>query len=101
MAALSRKARLQAAELSVYFRLKHRERADQLLRNAILMARIRADDPHHPTRTFPSSYQDLEPLGFRWFKVHRYWFAVEETKDGNVIAALFHESTDIRRRSRD
>jgi len=58
------------------------------------MARIRADDPQHPTRTFPSSYQDLESLGFRWFKVHRYWFGYSPASPP-VITNIFDETSDI------
>jgi plasmid stabilization system protein ParE len=95
MATLSFNARQQARQLSGHFGFKDRPQARIYLRRAISQACIAADDPRLRTKVFPAAYPDLASLGFRWFKLHRYWFAIEETTSGNVIAAIFYDAADM------
>src|SRR5689334_20502741 len=79
MATLSAKAKQQARLLAAHFGARDREQAKLHLRRAIAQACTAADDNRLRTKAFPAAYRDLGSLGFRWFKFHRYWFAIEET----------------------
>ncbi len=46
--------------------------------------------------THPRPYPDLAGYGFRWIKVHRYWFGYVPGDDP-VIANILDETSDIPR----
>jgi hypothetical protein len=95
MATLSIKALRQAQALSDHFGYRDREQARSKLRRTIADACIAAEDECLRTKPFPSVYRDLAGLGFRWFKLHWYWFAIEEAPSGMVIANILYEGADM------
>jgi len=44
--------------------------------------------------THPRPYPDIARYGFRWVKIHRYWFAYQPGSSP-VITNIFDESGDI------
>jgi hypothetical protein len=44
--------------------------------------------------THPRPYPDLARYGFRWIKIHRYWFAYQPEPEP-VITNIFDEAGDI------
>jgi plasmid stabilization system protein ParE len=95
MAILSNKASRQLNTLIKYYLSKGRLEAAIRLQSAVSEALARADSEHFRTRAFPANYEKLASRGYRWFKVHRYWFAMKATSSGNVIATVFYESANI------
>jgi hypothetical protein len=47
------------------------------------------------TRAFPAIYASVVSSGYRWFKVHRYWFALRSTRAATFIARVFHDGAKI------
>jgi plasmid stabilization system protein ParE len=62
------------------------------------LARIAAEP--RSWRTHPRPYPDLARYGFRWIKLHRYWFAWHPGPPP-VITNIFDETADIPRRASD
>ena len=60
----------------------------------VALARIAADP--HPWFTHPGPYPALARYGFRWIKLHRYWFAWNPGPPP-VITNIFDEAGDIPR----
>ncbi len=56
----------------------------------------KADDPETRWRAAPTPYPRLASAGFRWLKVHRYWFAATTSADGQgLIHAVLWDGADI------
>ena len=95
MATLSGRAQQQLDRLLIHFIAAGRVEAAIRLRETVALALVKADIPSLMTRAYPSVYSKLASLGFRWFKLHRYWFALDTTQAGRTIAVVFYESANI------
>lgn len=88
-------ANRQIDELIDYFVAKQRDEAIQNLNAAARTAYAEIERAPLAGRPFPAPYPDLKRIGFRWLKVHRYWFGYSLTKGYPVITNVFYESADI------
>ncbi len=100
MAFLSIRADFQSERLARHFAARNRIEAVYRLQRAVSEALVKADNEALRTRAYPSVYRELADLGFRWFKIHRYWFAIVVTPHGNVIAHILDAHSNIPARLR-
>ena len=80
--------------LNHYIQLDRPEAVDGLvasLRNAL--ARIEAE----PTagEPYPANYRDAARWGYRWIKVHRYWFGYSDHRGHPVLTNILFETSNI------
>jgi plasmid stabilization system protein ParE len=69
-------------------------RFDQAIQDAV--REIEADP--HAGALFPRPYPELARWGFRWIKVHRYWFAWSMAKGYPVVTNILYDQARIWRR---
>lgn len=97
MARLTAEASAQLLGLTAHFEGKGRPEAIARLRAALSEASRRIDGGAPLARSAPTPYPTLADAGFRWVKVHRYWFAFTADAGGAeaLIHAVFDETSDI------
>jgi len=89
-------AQRQIDALVEYYLHLERPAAVANLRTAIEQAIERVERGNARSRSFPSVYRELVPLGMSWIKQHVYWFGYGTASDGvTTIANVFHERADI------
>ena len=49
-------------------------------------------------RSHPGPYPSVACRGFRWIKVHRYWFGYAAIAQGVVVTNVIHYTADLPRR---
>jgi len=80
--------------LDHYIRLDRPEAVDRLvatLRDALASIEINPADG----TDFPATYRDAARWGYRWVKVHRYWFAYSDHRGQWVVTNILFETADI------
>lgn len=99
MARLTDDARRQVDRLDEHFAARGRDRASELLTEAVAAALRAAENPRTRWLSAPRPYPELTRLGYRWIKVHRYWigYVVEDDGEG-VIGCVEFEQADFARR---
>lgn len=46
-------------------------------------------------RPHPRPYPGVARWGYRWIKVHRYWFGYAVAPDGPVLTNVIHDAADL------
>jgi hypothetical protein len=49
-------------------------------------------------RQYPTPYPEVSRWGFRWIKVHRYWFSYVVGRDRLLMTNVLHDTANIPRR---
>jgi hypothetical protein len=88
-------AREQAAALFDYYLEKGREPACENLLNAIAEAAARIESNPTGGAAYPRPYPGIARWGFRWIKVHRYWFGWSVARGYPVLTNVFFETALI------
>lgn len=80
--------------LDHYFRLDREEAVDLLLA-ALREALARIEANPADAAAFPAKYRDAARWGYRWIKVHRYWFAYSDHRGQWVVTNILFETANI------
>ena len=80
--------------LDHYIRLDRPEAVDRLVASlGDALASIEVDPADG--LAFPAAYRDAARWGYRWIKVHRYWFAYSDHRGQLVVTNILFETADI------
>lgn len=100
MVRVSTAASADVAALDAFYVSRGRDEAILRLRDHIHAGCDRYEDRTAVILTAPRPYPELAVLGFRWVKEGPYWLAFEETARGVILARVFHQAADMKRRLR-
>ena len=93
---LTAEARRDLADLKRHYRAAARPEAILRLAQATTAAGLMADNPNTRWFAAPRPYPELASAGFRWLKLHRYWFACTTAPDGEgIIHAILYDAANI------
>jgi len=91
----TRTAAAQVEALFEHYLIRDRDEAARNLLRAVgeALDRIEAD----PTtgRPHPRPYPGMARWGYRWIKVHRYWFGYAVTADYPVLTNVIYDAADL------
>jgi len=83
----------QAVALSEFYLRKDREQAFLNLRKAIAMAAAQIEADPTGGLSHPRPFPGMAKWGFRWIKVHRYWFGWSMARGYPLVTNIFFESS--------
>lgn len=98
MARLTVAAAAQFDALLDHYMRRERDEAVRLLRVAVGEALAAIDANPAAGRSFPGSYRGVGRWGFRWIRVHRYWFGYTIRDGDAVVTNILFETSNIPRR---
>jgi hypothetical protein len=88
----------QAAALFEFYLAADREQAFENFLEAIAEAAARIEADPTGGLSHPRPYPAIARWGFRWIKVHRYWFAWSMARGYPVVTNVFFDTSDMRAR---
>ena len=91
-------AQKQLRELRSFYLEKERYDAYRNLPDAIREARRRIGVDPGGGATYPGPYPRMAAWGYRWIKVHRYWFGGSMRRGYPVITNVFFVTANMPRR---
>ena len=91
-------ARDQALALLHAYRDSRRNGAFRNLLDAILIAADTIEAALTGGSAYPKPYPRMAKWGFRWIKVHRYWFGWSMARGYPVVTNIFFETSRMWRR---
>jgi plasmid stabilization system protein ParE len=92
---LSRRARVQIADLANHYAALDRPEAVRNLRTIVARVAERIEAQRGPFFAAPRPYPNLTRSGWFWLKEGPYWIAYVSRPAGAVIQVFFHEAADI------
>ncbi len=95
MIPLSSAAESALAALTNHYALLGRDRAIDRLVASIEAACERFERERGQFYDSPRPYPGLAELGLRWTKEGPYWIAFAVTREGPIVAGVFHDGADI------
>lgn len=91
----TRAAAAQVEALFEHYLARDRDGAARSLLRAVgeALDRIEAD----PTagQSHPGPYPGVARWGYRWIKMHRYWFGYAAAPDGPVLTNVIYDAADL------
>lgn len=93
-----RQTRAAAAQVETLFEHYLARDRDEAARNLLRVVgealdRIEADPA--AGRPHPGPYPGVARWGYRWIKVHRYWFGYAVAPDGPVLTNVIYDAADV------
>ncbi len=86
-------ARDQANDLFEFYLEKDREQAYENLLKAIAEAAALIESNPIGGSTHPTPYPGMAGWGFRWVKIHRYWFGWSMARGYPLVTNVFFETS--------
>lgn len=88
-------ARDQAEALFDFHLENERPQAYRNLLTTIRIAASRIEAEPTGGSSYPAPYRGISRWGFRWIKIHRYWFAWSTARGYPLITNVFFDTSDI------
>ena len=95
MVRLTLTAARQFDELLDHFITRDRPEAVDRLLAALRDALARIEAYPASGTSYPANYPGAARWGYRWIKVHRYWFAYSEHRGHLAVTNILFETSDI------
>jgi hypothetical protein len=83
----------QAEALFDFYLEKDREQAYENLMKAITEAAAQIEAEPTGGLTHPKPYPGMAKWGFRWIKVHRYWFGWSMARGYPLVTNIFYDTS--------
>ena len=93
-----RQTRAVAAQVEALFEhylARDRDGAARNLLRAVSEALDRIEADPAAGRSHPGPYPGVARWGYRWIKVHRYWFGYAVAADGPVLTNVIYGAADL------
>lgn len=91
----TRAAAAQIEDLFEHYLARDRDGAARNLLRAVGEALDRIEAAPMTGLPHPGPYPGMARWGYRWIKVHRYWFGYAATADGPVLTNVIYDAADL------